>query len=228
LTICSVVTKSVLLTYKIMSAMVESSLTSPLGRQAARQPTPGFLTRVAALVHVHRARLLAYARRHGLDAEEALDAVQDSFITFLGLPEAQSIAHDSLHSLKSLTVILRHQVQNQRRKRQRHGQAHELLGGERVGVEVPSSEQLIVHAEELARVNGCMVRMAYLEREVVMLSLLDDQPRDRVGEVLGISAGYVRVLLHRAREHLRTCSDAAGEQPRPAEGDYSFELLGTP
>jgi len=74
------------------------------------------------------------------------------------------------------------------------------LGRERLGVEVPSSEQLSVHAEELARVNGCLVRMARLEREVVMLSLLDEQPRERVGELLGISAGYVRVLLHRARE----------------------------
>ena len=98
-----------------MSAMVERTLTSPLDREAARPPRPGFLTRVALLVHAHRARLLAYARRHGLDAEEALDAVQDSLITFLGLPEAQSIAHDSLPSLKLLTVILGHQVQNQRR-----------------------------------------------------------------------------------------------------------------
>lgn len=183
-----------------MSAMVERTLTSPLDREAARPPRPGFLTRVALLVHAHRARLLAYARRHGLDAEEALDAVQDSLITFLGLPEAQSIAHDSLPSLKLLTVILGHQVQNQRRKRERHGHAHELLGRERLGVEVPSSEQLIVHAEELARVNGCLVRMARLERQAVMLSLLDEQPRERVGELLGISAGYVRVLLHRARE----------------------------
>jgi len=29
--------------------------------------------------------------------------------------------------------------------------------------------------------------------------------RDRVAELLGISDGYVRVLLHRAREHVRAC-----------------------
>jgi RNA polymerase sigma-70 factor (ECF subfamily) len=189
---------------------------------------PGFLAGVASLVHAHRGRLLAYARRRGLDAEEALDAVQDSFITFLGLPEAQAIAHDPLPSLKLLTVILNHDVQNQRRKRVRHGRAHALLGSEHASVEGPSSEHLIVHAEELARVNGCMLRMARLEREVVMLSLLDEQPRERVGEVLGISAGYVRVLLHRAREHLRTCSDSLDGQPRQAEGGYSFQLPGTP
>jgi 3-methylcrotonyl-CoA carboxylase beta subunit len=30
-------------------------------------------------------------------------------------------------------------------------------------------------------------------------------PRDRVAALLGISDGYVRVLLHRAREHVRAC-----------------------
>lgn len=175
-------------------------------------------------MHAHRARLLAYARKRGLDAEEALDAVQDSFITFLGLPEAPLIAQDELHSLKLLTVIVRHNVQNQRRKSVRHARTHERLSRDRGAEEGASSEQLIVQAEELARVEGCMQRMARLEREVVMLSLLDEQPREQVGELLGISTGYVRVLLHRAREHLRTCSDAVGGQPR-AEVGSGLELL---
>jgi len=206
-----------------MSAMVESRLIPFSGRQRARR-APGFASGLAALVHAHRARLLAYARRRGLDADEALDAVQDSFITFLGLPEARAIARDELSSLKLLTVILRHNVQNHRRKRVRHGHAHELLGNESEGVESPSSEHLIVFAEDLARVNGCMLRMARLEREVVMLSLLDEQPRERVGEVLGISAGYVRVLLHRARAHLRNCPERIELALEPAA---SLALLGS-
>jgi len=203
--------------------MVESVLMQPSGRKPAQRSVPGFMSGVAALVHAHRARLLAYARRRGLDAEEALDVVQDSFITFLGLPEAQSIAQDHLGSLKLLTVIVRHNVQNQRRKRARHGEAHELLGAEIAFGEGQSSEHLIVRAEELARVHGCMLRMARLEREVVMLSLLDEQPRERVGEVLGISAGYVRVLLHRARQHLRNCP----EEVEPGRFSFGFASLGS-
>ena len=203
------------------------SLRTANGEDTRQQP-PGFSMQVAVLVHAHRQRLLAYARRRGLDAEEALDVVQDSFISFLGLPAAQTIAHESLDSLKLLTVILRHNVQNQRRKRVRHGHAHELLGSESTAAEVPSSETLIAHAEDLARVSGCMLRMARLEREVVRLSLLDDQPRDRIGEVLGISAGYVRVLLHRAREHLRACPDSIDGRSWPVESAHSYELLGAP
>ena len=37
-------------------------------------------------------------------------------------------------------------------------------------------------------------------------SILDEQPREQVAETLGIPQGYLRVLLHRAREHVRNCS----------------------
>ena len=208
--------------------MVERVAAPQVVGRGANPVAPGFLTRVAVLVHTHREYLLAYARRRGLDPDEALDAVQDSFISFLGLAVAPAIAHEPVDSLKLLTVILRHNVQNQRRKRARRGEAHELLGDESMAAQGMSSETLIAQAEELARVNGCMLRMARLEREVVMLSLLDEQPRDRVGEVLGISAGYVRVLLHRAREHLRTCSDPVDGQRAPASSDYSRESQAAP
>ena len=49
-------------------------------------------TQRTQIERAHRARLLSYARRRGLDAEEALDAVQDSFLSFLELPEARSVA----------------------------------------------------------------------------------------------------------------------------------------
>jgi RNA polymerase sigma-70 factor (ECF subfamily) len=68
-----------------------------------------------------------------------------------------------------------------------------------------SSEAIIERAEELARVRGCILRMGGLQRRVIMLSLLDERPREEVAAVLGISDGYVRVLLHRAREHVRDC-----------------------
>jgi RNA polymerase sigma factor (sigma-70 family) len=174
------------------------------GQQALHAPL-GFFSWVSALVHVHRERLLAYARRKGLGAEDALDAVQDSFISFLRLPEARSIAHAGDDALKLLTVIVRHNAQNQLSKRRRRGRAQALVEAEAAQRDDESSEVLITRAEELARVKGCILRMAHLQRQVVMLSLLDEQPQDQVAQVLGISSGYVRVLLHRAREHVRHC-----------------------
>jgi RNA polymerase sigma-70 factor (ECF subfamily) len=154
-------------------------------------------------VHTHRARLVAYARRRGLDGEEALDAVQEGFVSFLRLPEARTIATDGDDALKLLTVLVRHNLQNRRRKRARHASVQPLIERERD--EGETSEAILARAEELARVEGCILRMTRLQRNVVTLSLLDDQPSHEVARTLGISPGYVRVLLHRAREHVRTC-----------------------
>lgn len=174
--------------------------------EAALHAPPGFLNWVSELVHAHRGRLLAYARRRGLDAEEALDAVQDSFVSFLRLPEARAIAREGDDSLKLLTVLLRHNLQNHRRKRSRRRQADVALEAESAAQgDSESSEVLVARAEELARVNGCILRMSGLQRQVIMLSLLEEKPREEIAQVLGISDGYVRVLLHRAREHVRLC-----------------------
>lgn len=177
----------------------------PDGESALHAP-PGFFGWVAALVHAHRARLIAYARRRGLDAEDALDAVQDSFVSFSSLPEARGIAHEGEDALKLLTVILRHNLQNCRRKHGRRSRAQALLEVEAAAAEHDDSEQLIARAEELARVRGCILRMAELQRQVISLSLLDGAPRDSIGRLLGISDAYARVLLHRARQHVRSCS----------------------
>jgi RNA polymerase sigma-70 factor, ECF subfamily len=179
---------------KLSSAAVQE----PEGAHAA----PGFLAWVAQLVHLHRGRLLAYARRRGLDAEDALDAVQDSFVSFLKLPEARNIAHEGDDALKLLTVLLRHTVQNRRRERNRANLPPDLP----LVPATETSEALVLRAEELARVHGCILRMAQMQRDVVMLSLLDERPREEIAAILGISDGYVRVLLHRAREHVRSCS----------------------
>jgi len=191
-----------------MSLFVPAFATQPdpaAEGEAALHAAPGFLGWVSAVVHGHRERLLAYARRKGLGAEDALDAVQDSFISFLRLPEARSIAREGDDALKLLTVIVRHNVQNQLSKRRRRSRARALVEAEAAQLDDESSEVLITRAEQLARVQGCILRMANLQRQVVMLSLLDEQPHDRVAQLLGISSGYVRVLLHRAREHVRHC-----------------------
>lgn len=178
---------------------------------------PGFLPWVARLVHAHRHRLLAYARKRGLDAEESLDAVQDSFVSFLGLPEARTMAQEGDDALKMLTVLLRHNVQNHRRKRTRRGLAQSSLEAEPTDAEAEDSETLLTRAEELARVHGCILQMAHLQRRVVMLSLLDEQPREQAAQQLGISSDYLRVLLHRAREHVRNCTFAPDPNARKPE-----------
>src|SRR5690606_15871410 len=154
-------------------ALTKPSLHEDEAADGGLHAPPGFLAWVAQLVHAHRQRLLAYARRRGLDAEDALDAVQESFVSFLRLPEARSMARTGDDALKLLTVLLRHQLQNLRRKATRRRQAHAPVEVEALASGLEDSATIIARAEELARVHGCILRMAHLQRRVVMLSILD-------------------------------------------------------
>src|SRR5262245_22372417 len=170
---------------------------------ALEHAPPDFLAWVATLVHRHRAELLRYARRRGLAAEEALDAVQDSFVTFLDLPDARGIARAGSDAVKLLTVLLRNHVANRRRKRARQADGLAELARARGERAAESSAELIARAEDYARVQGCILRMARLQRAVIELSLVDDEPHEAIARRLGITVGHARVLLHRARERVR-------------------------
>jgi RNA polymerase sigma-70 factor (ECF subfamily) len=62
-----------------------------------------------------------------------------------------------------------------------------------------------------ARVAACLERLAERERSVLVLSFYEDEPADRVGAALGLSAGNVRVVRHRAIEKLRECVMGGGK-----------------
>ena len=74
-----------------MVAQTEPALQEDAAADGGVHAPPGFLAWVAELVHLHRHQLLGYARRRGLDAEDALDAVQESFVSFLRLPEGADV-----------------------------------------------------------------------------------------------------------------------------------------
>ena len=192
-----------LATYAGMSQTLPMSVPGALSA-TPRLPPPGFTAWVAELVHGHRGRLLTYARRRGLSAEDALDVVQDSFASFLTLPEARSIARVGDDAIKLLTVITRHNILNRKRKRAR--QAAGVAGFDRIAAgDTESNEELLARSEELTRVYGCMQRMNRLQRAAILLSTLDERPGEDVSAILGVSPGHLRVLLHRARAHVRAC-----------------------
>ena len=167
--------------------------------------SPGFTLWVAEIVHRHRGRLLSYVRRRGLAAEDALDVVQDSFAAFLTLPQAHSIARVGDDAIKLLTVIARHNILNLRRKRATRETGLDINDLPAIA-ETESHEDLLGRAEELTRVYGCLLRMSRLQRAAILLSTLDDHPSEDVSDILGVSPGHLRVLLHRARAHVRACS----------------------
>jgi RNA polymerase sigma-70 factor (ECF subfamily) len=165
---------------------------------------PGFLQWVAELVHNHRHRLIGFARGQGLDAETALDCVQDAFVSFMKLPQSRTITRVDDDASRLLFVLLKHIISNQRRTHQRR---ERLLAETLLEATDPQrSEQLIAEAEHLGRLYGCILRMKELQRRVIELSLLDEVSGSDIAELLGISPSHVRVLLFRAREQLKNCN----------------------
>ncbi len=74
-----------------------------------------FLAWVSRLVHDHRASLARVARSEGLSPEDAFDAVQEAFHTFLTLPQARNLVDEPDQSRKLLSVLTRNVARNRRR-----------------------------------------------------------------------------------------------------------------
>lgn len=58
------------------------------------------------------------------------------------------------------------------------------------------------------RLQQCLERLPERERTVLLMTFYDDQPADAVGRDLGLTAGNVRVIRHRAIERLKTFMQA--------------------
>jgi len=182
------------------------------GDTAASRARPGFFEWVTRLVHTHRGRLYRLARREGLREEDSLDCVQDAFHTFFLLPQARQLVESDEDSIKLLSVLVRNHARNRRR---RHEIARPHDSGDATlalhTAEAPPDE-LIVQAENFALMVGCL-HLGKLQRAVVYLRMLDEVVGEDVAAMLGLSPSHVAVLLHRAKQNLRSCMLSAGYRP---------------
>lgn len=166
----------------------------------------GFLVWVTRLVREHRQQLVGVARREGLLAEDALDVVQEALITFLGLPHARALANERDDSRKLLSVLVRNQARNRRRRHDRaqtHVSDGELLHAQATDQE--SVDTLIAKTEAHLQALGCVERLAEVQQRVVTLRLLEDHENAHVADLLGMTPSHVAVTLHRAKQALRDC-----------------------
>ena len=161
---------------------------------------------VGDLVHRHRLALVAVARREGLSAEDAFDASQDAFQTFLTLPTARALVDADDGSRRMLVTLVRNEARNRRRL---HAVARPHVGDSGLLAELPADapgvEDLVAAAEQELRLRGCVQELADVQRAVVTLRMLDDLAGEDVARQLGLTPGHVAVLLHRAKGQLITC-----------------------
>jgi len=166
---------------------------------------PVFVAWVTKLVHEHRGELARVARREGLTAEDAFDAVQEAFQRFVTLPSAESLVDARTESRNLLATLTRNVARNRRRL---HAIARPHDGGDATSEIAAASanvEETIAEAEERIRLRTCVGSLADVQRAVVTLRMLDEVAGEDVARALGLTPGHVAVLLHRAKANLFTC-----------------------
>jgi RNA polymerase sigma-70 factor (ECF subfamily) len=159
-----------------------------------------FVAWVTQLVRAERPRLVAAARAEGLSDAEALDAVQDGLVTFIGLPGATD------GGAPLLVTVVRNAARNARRRHHR-ARPHDADADELAGDDDTLAR--IERAEAQLAASACVAELGETARRVVILRLLDELSGDEVAAELGTTAGNVAVMLHRAKEKLRACLSRA-------------------
>lgn len=146
-----------------------------------------------------RARL--YGLRHLRDEQAAADLAQQVLLTTLERLRAGAVREpDKIASF--VLGMCRMSVLEMRRGTKRREELLEKWVPADAGTTV--EEPLVLDRERLAK---CLEALAERERAVVVMSFFADKAADEVGAGLGISAGNVRVVRHRALGRLRECME---------------------
>ena len=165
---------------------------------------------VSDLARVHTRALSTVARAEGLSADDALDAVQEAFETFLELPEARSLVGREQDSRRLLSAVVRNAARNMRRRAFRRLPHEELGDRPEIADDMPGVDELLARAEEEFRLMGCVSKLSDVQQRVVRLRMLEELSGDDVARELGLRPDHVATLLYRAKKELFRCVTGTG------------------
>jgi RNA polymerase sigma-70 factor (ECF subfamily) len=159
------------------------------------------------LIRTRRAALVRLARAEGVSPEDAVDCLQEGLCTLLDLGRRGALPEENTESdwFALLAEIVRNAARN-RRRRHFVSKPHDDVDDHALaGEATPAADDLITRAEEHVRLRACVEELCEIQKAVVTLRMLEEHPGEDVAHSLGISAGHVAVLLHRAKLSLRAC-----------------------
>lgn len=147
--------------------------------------------------------LYAFAYRAVRQREEAEDLVQDTWISALRTVPS----FEGRSSLRTwLVSILRRRIAD----RFRRERPSELLEEEKYALDTAAAEDRLDAHEAASIATRAMAELTDLERMAVTLCDVQDLDRDEASEVMGVTRGHLRVLLHRGRHKLEASLRASG------------------
>jgi RNA polymerase sigma-70 factor, ECF subfamily len=184
---------------------MESETTADLGPEAelARRiagAAPGIdAAAEAGLYRLLAPRVRLYGRRHLRDEDEARDLMQQ--VLFMTIEKLRAGALREPARIVSFVFGACRMVTLEMRRGERRRER--LL--EEFGADLGIADISVAPRLDEAKVVRCLERLPERERTVMIMSFYDDEPAERVGAMLGISEGNVRVIRHRALQRLRDC-----------------------
>jgi len=162
---------------------------------------------VGTLARNHAGRLAGIARREGVGAADALDVVQDAFQILIARADAPTLRERPADAARVLAAIVRNAARNLRR-RHHHAKPHVDVDDTPLPAPTPTPDEALVNALTAAQLEGCLASLGDVHRHVVTLRVLEELSGDETAAELGLTAGHVAVLLHRARKQLERCMQA--------------------
>lgn len=184
-----------------LSARVDALLVADIaaGQERARAE--------AELFRRYQRRVYLYGLKHLRDTAAAADLVQDVIATVIEkarageVREAEKLASFVLGTCRML-VVNRARGEARRRK---------LLAQYADPRQEQAPELPAASSGELARVGQCLEALADRDRAVLLLSFYAELDAGKIAAELGLNAGHVRVIRHRALERMQGCMNAAWE-----------------
>jgi RNA polymerase sigma-70 factor (ECF subfamily) len=153
---------------------------------------------LAVLVETYSALLFRVAHSILRSRAEAEDVVQDAFVRVLEHRRSLSAIRD----MRVWLIRIAWNLAIDRRRRVRPEQFDESFAESLVGSSVPADEAMD-EARRMRSVLREMERLPRAERDVLLLSAIEELGTAEMAEVLGRSESAVRALLFRARARLR-------------------------
>jgi RNA polymerase sigma-70 factor (ECF subfamily) len=175
-----------------------------------RTSVEDLLDRLAGLIRVHRSDLVGLARAEGMGPEDAVDCLQEALCSFLDAA-ARGVLPEADEDWSGLLAGMVRNVARNGRRRHFRSKPHDRLDDHPLTAEDSlGADELVAQAEQHIRLRECVEELCEIQRAVVTLRMLEEQPGDDVAKDLGITAGHVAVLLHRAKVALRACMTRPG------------------
>ena len=147
-------------------------------------------------------RIELYGRRHLGNAPAAKDLVQDVLLRVV-----QAIRSSRLENPASLASFVLGTCRNVTWDARRAEARHSRIAREAAAHGVPAVEEAAEPLEQRSVLSlfGCMNGLPEREAMIVRMSFWEDRSAEDIGARLGLSAGNVRVIRHRALGKLVIC-----------------------